>query len=562
MKESELNSEFFQICSICHKSNTDLNIDYIKNSKFKENLKYIQPKEFIKKCFCKSLKKDINNEKEIYVHKYCLLLKIIYDFEIKCEKCNTVYNIKINKKVNVKKRIYLCLIFILIYLVHIAFYILDIFLLLFDKISKNNIIKKKYIHLSLFFGIILLGINSAFLYISIINNINQYKNLFTYTIDIKNIENMNIKNSFYKSLYEFYNYFHGKSNLLLYKHKNFIINKGNIDNNNEIKIFIKENNKLIKPEKISPTSIKENSKIINEDKNILDNYLMIKNNISSDINKKEKENPFDIINDMINLNKKEDKLEINNDNKENLFDDLYSEKTDKGEENDNFNINNLNTPKHLIDMTRIKKIKNDYINININPIQAKNINININFNKEINNNNNSNNINNNITKESPGKENNEFIYNPYKLFYQNNGKTALIPNKNYMNKIIDDNIYKNYLKQRKQIKSIKIKQKDIQITDTKFSGNIEENEEIDFSEFENGKMDSRISKDNNLYNFKNIGLNNNSNDLFKTKKSFKDVPLNISNPTESVANDDISNNRFSLKNQIINKNLNYNCTNK
>ena len=49
------------------------------------------------------------------------------------------------------------------------------------------------------------------------------------------------------------------------------------------------------------------------------------------------------------------------------------------------------------------------------------------------------------------------------------------------------------------------------------------------------------------------------NDLFRTKKSYKDVPLNISNPTESVIYDDIPN-RASLKNKN-NKISNCNNTN-
>ena len=62
-----------------------------------------------------------------------------------------------------------------------------------------------------------------------------------------------------------------------------------------------------------------------------------------------------------------------------------------------------------------------------------------------------------------------------------------------MHKIMDDNNYKIY-KKRKQIKSIKLRQKEIKIEDKKISGNIEENEEFDFSEIEKGKFDSKISK--------------------------------------------------------------------
>ena len=66
-------------------------------------------------------------------------------------------------------------------------------------------------------------------------------------------------------------------------------------------------------------------------------------------------------------------------------------------------------------------------------------------------------------------------------------------------------------------------------------------------------MDSKISKNtkgDKLYFLKSIVE---EKDLFKTKKSYKDVPLNISNPTDSVQYDD----RFSLKNNIVSKNVNY-----
>ena len=136
--------------------------------------------------------------------------------------------------------------------------------------------------------------------------------------------------------------------------------------------------------------------------------------------------------------------------------------------------------------------------------------------------------------------------------HTSSGKTALIPIKNDIKKMIDDNTYRNYLKKRRQIKSIKLKQKDIKIKDTKIIGNIQENEEIDFSEFEKGKLDSKISKDFKLFLHKNTGV---VNDIFKTKKSFLYVPLNIS-PSDSILYDETNNNRVSLKNNIISKNAN------
>ena len=259
-------------------------------------------------------------------------------------------------------------------------------------------------------------------------------------------------------------------------------------------------------------------------------------------NENELQNPFD----KFILNKKEEVKIENNINTNNDLLDLYSDKSDNNNEDNKNNNNDINAKKkNLIDMTSINKFNKDYINININPIQANNINININFNDL------------NTIKDIPyNNEKNELSFHPSKL-HDSTGKTALIPNKNLMNKIMDDNTHKNYLKQRRQIKSIKLKQKDIKIKDTKIIGNIEENEEIDFSEFEKGKMDSKISKNtkgDKLYFLKSIVE---GKDLFTTKKSYKDVPLNISNPIDSVLYDD----RFSMKNNIISKNANYSNSN-
>ena len=566
MKEiqNQQNSKIYKICSICFKSILDLNLNYIKNSKqkekIKENFKNIQPTEFIKICNCKNLQKDINNDNNLYVHKYCILLKIIYQFEIKCEKCNSYYNLQINKNVDLKKKIYLYIIFLFIYIVHLVIYLLSIMILFRGVISNKTINLKKYKCIIFFLIIILLIINSYIFYFSIINNMSQYKRIYNYTINILNVNNSNLTNKYYELIYDYYKWFYDKSKkiLLIYKHKNYLVNKINYNFNKEIKIFIKENNKEYKRVKKYEDKISKNhntSKIslninnnTNSPYNNLNNLLTFENAQNNKNNEKDIANPLD----NIILNKKPEVKIENNINMNNDLFDLYSDRTDNNNNNNEENQNNDNKneiKKNIIDMTSINKFKKDYINININPIQTNNINININFNDL------------NKIKEIPfNNENNELVFNPTKL-HESNGKTALIPKKkNMMNNIIDDNTYKNYIKQRKQIKSIKLKQKDIKINDdNKIIGNIEENEEIDFSEFEKGKMDSRISrgtKGDIIFLFKSIG----ANDLFRTKKSYKEVPLNISNPTDSVMYED-NNNRFSLKNNIITKNANFSNSN-
>ena len=553
MKENQIQqtTEFYKICAICNKSILDINLEYIQNSKqkrkLKENFKYIRPSELIKKCNCKNIKKDINNNNDLYYHKYCILLNIIYKFEIKCEKCNTLYNIKIKKKFHSKRKFFFYFRFLFFYIIHLALYILCI-VSLFIRTFKDCI-SKKLNYLPYFFVIIIFIINSIFLYFTIIYNIGQYKYIFSYTIDIYNINIFNVTNKYYELIYDYFIWFYENSKklLLIDKYKNYIINKEDYNFKKKIREYIKENNiqyinfikiKNNNENNIININIKDSKKINNEKYNI-DNILTMQNN-----SKKENDNLLD----NITLNKKNE-IKIENNNTNNIMDELYSDRTDNNDNNNNDSNYDLNENKDAINMTSLNDFNTDKINININPIQAKNVNININFN---------NNLNNNF-KDISNEEHNELYFFPSNYFHGSNGKTALISNnKNFMNKLIDDNIYKNYIKQRKQIKSIKLKQKDIKLIDKKIIGNIEENEEIDFSEFEKGKVDSKISKEIKLYHFRNSGS---ANDLFKTKKSYKDVTLNLSNPTDSNICDDLVNNRFSLKNNIVAKNANFSNSN-
>ena len=174
MRESQkqLNSQNYNICSICNNKNLFLVQNSIKNciqkEKLKEIFKYIQPSEIIKKCYCKDITKLDCSDNDIYVHKYCILFKVIYEFEIKCENCNKFYNIKVDKKIDLKKAICLLSIFILIYIIHLVIYILIFFI---DNYSNKNTIIRKYKHLKYILGIIIFVINSIFLYFTIINNI-------------------------------------------------------------------------------------------------------------------------------------------------------------------------------------------------------------------------------------------------------------------------------------------------------------------------------------------------------------------------------------------------------
>ena len=247
MKESvdEEKIESSLICSICHKNSLDIKQNNSKLKKiFNEIFKNTELSELIQKCKCKNtinINKLEKRDSYIYTHKYCILLKILFNFEIKCEACNTIFNIKIEKRIDKKKKIYLFIAFLIIYMMHLLIYLFCMFLLFINVVLKEYI-KIPYKHIIPFFGVILIFINSLFLYFSIIKNIKTRKIYFyKYSINIFDINRKNKKiinedSELYKLTQEFYQWFYSQSiiSLLINKNKKFIINKGNYICNNNI----------------------------------------------------------------------------------------------------------------------------------------------------------------------------------------------------------------------------------------------------------------------------------------------------------------------------------------
>ena len=517
------------ICLICNKNNISIKQ---KNAKLKKVINdknnTLDLSEFIKKCNC-------GNNNNTYVHKYCLLFNILFNFEIKCEKCNTIYNIKINKRTNKRKILLIIFKYIIIYIIHLFIYLFCMFLLFINIILKDYILII-FRHLCYFFGIIIFVINSILLYFSIINNINSAQNgIYNYSINIYEVtkKKVNINESeFYKLIIEFYQWFHGKSpeDLLMNMKNNNMIKKEYNLYNNSIGDFINKNN-------IEIAQIKENKK--NSKKGI-------------DLKKEEKEKEFKNENENYNTNDiiligfdKNDNNNINlknilnlNDNKKNKqqeYNDIYSNQTNKEDLkiqklfntnfndinynniNNNSNSNNFqikgmpsynNESRNIIE-DNLKKQYQDYINININPKTSKNIKINIHFTKD------------NQMDFSSSKENNN-QFNKGKI-----GKTALIPKNLMMSNIISE--ANSIKRKRRQIKSIKIRQNKINLKGTNLpGGSIREDEEIDFSEFD--KIGTKISRDNKKSIFLTKGdFSELKYSNFRSKKSFKDIDLNISN---------------------------------
>ena len=417
--------------------------------------------------------------------------------------------------------------------------------LLFINVILKEYTNKKYKHLSIFFGIILLILNTIFLYFTIRTNINKNKNIYKYTINIFDIINDNnnftIKDKekeFYKLLIDFYQWFYNCQikNLLTIINKKLFNNKISNFNGNSIKNFIKENNNKI------IILNKKNDKNLNESK--LKNQSNIKiNNYPNYNNSKEiilKDNKFDILNNKnINLNQNPKNIQKDNEYylKKESQEDLIINRAESNNSNNNINSRATNNIDSINNINH-----NDYINININPRTSKNININIHFSSD----------KNSIIDYSSSKER---VFSSKRV--NKYGKTALIPKKLTMTNIISE--ANSFKRKRRLIKSIKIKEYNLHLKDAGLPANIAEDEEVDFSDFE--KIDSKISKDikdrKTIVSKNNLDLKYNN---FRSKKSYKDIDLNISNSDPAINNDEMfinSNIRNTLKHHLTDKHVHF-----
>ena len=546
MKELEKiekgNKQSSLICSICNNKNLYINQ---RNTKLKkvinDSINVLDLSELIKKCNC------FTNNNNAYAHKYCLIYKIIYNFEIKCEKCNTVYKIEINKRTKKSKKMHIILVFLIIYIIHLIVYLFCMFLLFI------NIILKEYIliifkHIFYFFGIIIFMVNSILLYFSIINNIKRAQNeIYNYSIKIHDIikkndnffiNDNNNESVFYKLIFEFYQWFHGKqledllNNIII---KN-MINKGNNLYNNTINGYINKNNIEIAQFKENKKNIKKEIDLQKEENKNKINYI---NDNANDIifvgfDKSDNNSNIDLKN-MLNLNNnKKNKLQENNDyyNKEDLKIHKYNNNNNDIKNNNN-NINNINSINNFYNNSNsnnfiIKKLSSnniescnkieenqklkhpDFINININPRNSKNISINIHFSND----------RSSLIEFSSSKENN-YQFNKKKI-----GKSALIPKNLMMSNIISE--ANSIKRKRRLLKSIKIRQNKINLKGTSLpGGSIREDEEIDFSVFDKTATKlTRLNKKSIIFSRNDSEL---KNSYFRAKNSFKDIDFNISN---------------------------------
>ena len=235
-------------CSICNSENIEIDITKIKNNKLKKILTQIDKEELINKCKCSS--------KEKTVHKICILLNVIFNFEIKCRQCKSNYNISIDKTINNSKK--LCKIFSYLFLTlfHIIIFgvsvILILYVLVINKDIQNDFETKIYGQMPIFFAIILLIINIILIPITYSNFIDKSEtDIYDYLINIFDEKEQNkIKNDsdkFYSILYEFYRYFYGTRirYLINKKQKSLFFSLGYANFNKEVKKMIEESNQLL-----------------------------------------------------------------------------------------------------------------------------------------------------------------------------------------------------------------------------------------------------------------------------------------------------------------------------
>ena len=234
------------VCSICNLSKAPINISKIRNNKLKNILSKLDKDDLISKCKCL--------DEESTVHTICLLLNIIYNFEVKCRHCKSYYNIIVDKSLNDSKKLgkifsYLCFTLIHVILISVSV-ILIIYIFVLKKESKDNFEYLKYEHIYIFFGVVIFIINILLMTISYVNFIDKNEtDVYDYTIKVKdekgeNKMNTNFENSCYL-LNNFYRYFHNTRTKYLIKqcHKGVFFDSGYANFNKEIRRMIKENNK-------------------------------------------------------------------------------------------------------------------------------------------------------------------------------------------------------------------------------------------------------------------------------------------------------------------------------
>ena len=340
-------------CSICKSDSLPDNIFQnreIKSLLAKFKVKNSEVSNLITKCKC--------SKNTPRAHKLCLLLNIIYNFELKCPECNTDYNLSV-KILNIPaKKICNIIKLLLVLLINIIIYgacaLLILYPLVIDKEYQNGEEKKMFFISFCFFGALLFLINIYLTYITFVMFLFKNPNDSNdYIMEVKDINDQNKnKNSdkHYKLLYKFFRGFYGTQirYLVSKKHRIIFISKGYGQFNKELQEIIIKNNI-------------ECEKEMEENNNGGEEILGLKNNrINSKSNKEKEKNNINNNVEKSNGNiDNSDSSEEDNKNKE----DKNANYNKKINSNKNINSNLINTSKKNNDI--LSGLKNEKNNIDI-----------------------------------------------------------------------------------------------------------------------------------------------------------------------------------------------------
>ena len=353
-------------CCICKCDN--LPIDFSKNNK--NEIKILKNKFKYKECdfsiIIKKCKCTRNNPK---AHKLCIILDIIFNFNLKCKECNSDYNIVINQHKNTPKKILnICSLIYFLFLnliIYGASAFLIMYPLILNKNDNNDPEKNKFEHVFYFFGGLIFVINTFFIFVVISSIIyNNPQDINDYYIDIKDINEPNTnKNTdkYYNLLYKFYRHFYKTQIRFLIdkKYKSIYFERGKGNFNNEIKDKIIKNN--IECEKDLDNILNNGGEnILNINKNKNKN----KNKNANNNNKNENENELSNGNISSNAKRSSSLIEEVNKKKE------YNSKEAKNNTGNLPQVKNNNIIPHIpnnnINKTESNKKNNDLISNEMN----------------------------------------------------------------------------------------------------------------------------------------------------------------------------------------------------
>jgi len=370
-------------CSLCKSDKLSDSIFQkrdIKSLLTKSKMKQADLSTLINKCNCTR-----NSPK---AHKLCVLLNVIYNFDLKCPECNTEYNISTKIFHLSKQKIWNLISLILVLLINIIFYGASVFLFLYPFVIKKNFEEKpeqkKFLICYCFFGAVIFVLNTFLIYITfnmfLLKNPNDSN---SYAIEIKDINDQNKKKTdrHYILLYKFFRSFYKTQTryLITKKHKNIFISKGYGYFNKELKEMIIKNN--LECEKELEEEINGGDEILGLKENKADKKSSNKDNDEKNSNNLIEKSNGNIDNSNSsdiedNKNNEESKSKIKSNNKINANLNLGSGKDNNilnKSENDSKKENNSKKSNSEISDESLKKKKKKIVIEIINTDKQKNI---------------------------------------------------------------------------------------------------------------------------------------------------------------------------------------------